>query len=97
MGTMNMFVLTTLCIFALCAQFDPMHRIDPYGSIHDPRWDTSGKMSPIDCLYLLDTTLEVTPIPPCIVIGSLGSTWGLNTLYWEVILSPLGMDAPPTL
>ena len=72
MGTMNMFVLTTLCIFALCAQFDPMLRIDPCVSIHDLRWDISGKLPPIDPKCVLDSKLDVTPFAPSVGSGSLG-------------------------
>ena len=67
-----MFLLTTLCIFALCAQFDLMLRIDPCVSIPDLRWNISGKLSPIDPTCFLDLKLDVTPFPPSVGSGSLG-------------------------
>ena len=67
-----MFVLTTLCIFALCAQLDLMLRIDPCVSIHDLRWDSSGNLSPIDCTCFPDSKPDVTPFPPSVGSGILG-------------------------
>ena len=69
---MNMFVLTTLCSFALCAQFDLMLRMDPCVSIHDLRCDISGKLSPIDPTCFLDSNLNVTPLSPSVGSRSLG-------------------------
>ena len=69
---MNTFVLTTLCMFALCAQVDLMLRMDPCVSIHDLRWDISGKLSPIDPTCFLDSNQNVTPFPPSVGSGGLG-------------------------
>ena len=83
MGTMNMFVLTTLSIFALCAQWDPMLRIDPCVTIHDLRWDIPGKLSPIDPTWFLDWKLHVTPFPPSVGSGSLDRFGASkNPLQW---------------
>ena len=72
MGTMNMFVLTTLCIVAWCAQFDPMLRIDSCVSIHELRWDISGRLPPLDPKWFLDLKLDVKPFSSSVGSGSLG-------------------------
>ena len=80
---MNIFVPTTLCIFALPAQFDLTLRIDPCVSIHDLRWDISGKLSPIDPTCFLDSKLDVTPFPPSVGSGTLGRFGASkNPLQW---------------
>ena len=92
-----MFVLTTLSIFALCAQFDLMLRIDPCASIHDLRWDISGRLSPIGPTCFLDLKQDVTPFTLLLGLGVWVDLGPPQPPYCEGVLRPLGMVAHPTL